>query len=782
MATPDYTLGAPTSYKPNDTVNEQQPLKSSPISRLSEVQVGQPRPWRPLAVPTLLLVVTYCVLAGVYAFLAFLWYSGPEQRTWHSIVLSGWAARSVALCSVCIRWAVSIQAILCTSILASSFLAKGAPLSSILQLSTMRYLNSGPWDIAILVAQKWRHLEIPLALVALTSLLGCTTLLSQFSSTLLLSDMSAASIPTSFNMTASSLGLINDTYGMVWLNEMPRYDDAFLSGQPSYPIFAEASRPEEAVKEPEIDDTGPVIRSFLPITADQGRADLLGFRGNATIYDARVVCIRPEFQDLSLLGSSRGGNNLSFVGTVRPVKSLGPVLILPPDGNLTAFNCSVPELSPTAVRAGSDQWSTSVCQIDSRAGGLLSAVDPAYNTSLQYYVLASGSPYDGRWWAREFENMTFVTWIPLGHAYLVLNFTNTAYDVGTVTFSTIFWNATTDWQFDPRNQWVRITSAQPDGTLQYDSSGNLVPVPAWHQARSIDASICYDGFFDTKNMVIEANRTRSTPEPAGLGGGLRQIGASSLERESLEDRGVLRLSESELKRQFDMDRDAVYQNNSYYDQDSLATVNPFSLTLNFYRVWSSTYYGGTSAPNISRVLFYQDPSLAGSMRSVSEERANLFQQVLRTTKSPALALQALLHTVTADGFYRFLPYWDVPSNYSASFSVAALQPTRSLGFFVVLGCLVVHVALVGFIALSLSGVLSFRAQSAYASINNVWQAHAQVLSPQVEEILRDPATTKTSDREINRSLKRQMFHDEAWVLSLNEEDEQGAVRLRRKRT
>jgi hypothetical protein len=96
--------------------------------------------------------------------------------------------------------------------------------------------------------------------------------------------------------------------------------------------------------------------------------------------------------------------------------------------------------------------------------------------------------------------------------------------------------------------------------------------------------------------------------------------------------------------------------------------------------------------------------------------------------------------------------------------------------------LIVHVALVSFITLFLSGVISFGAQSSYAAINNVWQAHAQVLSPQVEEILRDPATTKASDRDINRSLKRQMFHNEVWVLSLNEEDEQGAVRLRRKRT
>jgi hypothetical protein len=530
----------------------------------------------------------------------------------------------------------------------------------------MRYLNSGPWDIAMLVTKRWRHSEIPLGLVALTSMLGCTTLLSQFSSTLLLSDLSAASIPTSFNMTTCSLGLVNDTYGHVWNMELPRYNDAFLSGQPSYPIFAESSRPEEAVKEPEIDDTGPVVRSFLPITADEGRADLLGFRGNATIYDARVACIRPEFPDLSLLGRSRSGN-LSLVGTVRPVKSLGPTLILPPDGHPTAFNCSVPEISLADSGAGSaDQWFTSVCQIDSHAGGLLSAVDPAYNTSLQYYVIASNDTFNGDWWVREFENMTFVTWIPLGHPYLVLNLTNTAYYWPTAySFTELIWNATTDWQFDPRNQWVRITSSQTNGKLVADSNGDLVPIPASDVDRSIDVTLCYDGFFDTKNILIEANRTGATPEPAGLSGGLRQIGAS-LSRESLEDRGILRLSESELKHQFDIDRDTVVQNNSYYDQDSVATVNPFSLTLTFYRAWASTYQGGTSTPNITRVLFYQDPSLEGSMRSVSEERVDLFQEVLKSTKSPALALQALLHTVTADGFYRFLPYSDVPSNYSAS--------------------------------------------------------------------------------------------------------------------
>ncbi|KAK5208909.1 hypothetical protein LTR47_007820 [Exophiala xenobiotica] len=678
---------APTSDKFNDTSNEEQLLNSSPISRLSAVPVGKrPRPWRPLAVPTLVVVITYCVLAGVYAFLAFLWFSGPDQKSWHSIVLSGWTARSVALCSLCIRWAVSMQAVLCTSILASSFLAKGAPISSILQLSTMRYLNSGPLDIAMLVTKKWRHSEMPLGLVALSSMLGCTTLLSQFSSTLLLSDLSAASIPTSFNMTTCSLGLVNDTFGHVWDYELPIYNDAFLSGQPSYPIFAESSRPEEAVKEPEIDDTGPVMRSFLPITADEGRADLLGFRGNATIYDARVACIRPEFPDLSLLSSSDLGS-LSLVGTVRPVKSLGPTLILPPDGHPTAFNCSLPAVSTGIPGAVSfDQWFTSVCQIDTHAGGLLSAVDPAYNTSLHYYVIASDGTFNGRWSVREFENMTFLTWIPLGHPYLVFNLTNTTwYEVDSQTQTEIMWNATTDWQFDPHNQWVRITSSQIAGMLYTDYNGSLIPATASEVDRSIDVSICYDGFYDTKNILIEANRTGSTPEPAGLSGGIRQIGAS-LQRESLEDRGILRLSESELKHQFDIDRNTVVQNNSYYDQDSVATVNPFSVTLNFYRSWASTSMRGESVPNVSRVLFYQDPSLEDNLRGVSEERVDLFQEVLKTTKSPALALQALLHTVTADGFYKILPYSDVSSNYSASFAVSALQPVRSRGFFIVLSC------------------------------------------------------------------------------------------------
>ncbi|KAK5050956.1 hypothetical protein LTR84_003515 [Exophiala bonariae] len=228
-----------------------------------------------------------------------------------------------------------------------------------------------------------------------------------------------------------------------------------------------------------------------------------------------------------------------------------------------------------------------------------------------------------------------------------------------------------------------------------------------------------------------------------------------------------------------MDRAVIMRDDSYFDQSSLATINPFSFTLNRHRALGATFASGGDTRNLSRFLAYSETVAEFNIRSVNQQRADIFQRTIQETGWPALALQAPFHTLTADGFYYFLPFHDTKTDYSASFALSVFQPVRSLGFFIMLTYLAIHLILVGFITIHSSGILH-STTSSFSFINNVWQAHAQSLSSQVEEILREPAVTMASDREVNKALGKSGQHKFMLVLEPNEKDEHGAIRLRRK--
>lgn len=244
----------------------------------------------------------------------------------------------------------------------------------------------------------------------------------------------------------------------------------------------------------------------------------------------------------------------------------------------------------------------------------------------------------------------------------------------------------------------------------------------------------------------------------------------------------------------EIEKDILSQNDRYFrrttDTDPKVAdagiprpiSNPVSTALYGYRSLkqgSKSY----SVLNVSRFLFIFPLVVADYSPSVSEERAKLFQQALQSTNSPAKAIQALFHTVMADGFYRYLPYYDVPSNYSVNYEKSALQPVRKVGLVVVLTALVLHVICVSIIAIFISGILCPSMPPLYASINNIWQAHAQLLSPEIESILRDPTTTKQSNREVKKRIRQENEVDEGkhsvFVSTLGAENEDGAVRLRK---
>lgn len=195
---------------------------------------------------------------------------------------------------------------LCTSVLAWMLLREGVPLPSIPHVSAIRLSDSGPLDLVQTFRARWpRSWHVRLHLVCI--LLTAVSLVLQFSSTLLLSDLATGPVQM-FANTTRGIGLLGDDQNSVLNNY---YTDPLLTTSPSYPVFAGYGFDKPTSLPENVEDTGPTIRALLPLSTQDRRSQVLSFQGNATLYDARWICMPPTLSDLKLIGSEGSGGVLS---------------------------------------------------------------------------------------------------------------------------------------------------------------------------------------------------------------------------------------------------------------------------------------------------------------------------------------------------------------------------------------------------------------------------------------------------------------------------------------
>src|SRR5256885_1301591 len=65
------------------------------------------------------LATAYTIILAAVGFVAFLWFSGPENTIWQMIMVNGWVTRAVSVSTLCIRNAVDFQAVVATAMLAA---------------------------------------------------------------------------------------------------------------------------------------------------------------------------------------------------------------------------------------------------------------------------------------------------------------------------------------------------------------------------------------------------------------------------------------------------------------------------------------------------------------------------------------------------------------------------------------------------------------------------------------------------------------------------------------
>jgi hypothetical protein len=209
---------------------------------------------------------------------------------WCTIMITAWLSRTVTLSSLVIRLAVASQAGIRTSMLAALLLeGSGIPIPWLAEASLMRSSTTGPHQLATAVLQALPRIHEPTVIPTLYTLV-LTTILSQFCSTALLSDLKPGMIITNTHTSAIPYG-VKPNYNSKLLPFQG--NDYWATKPPSYPAFAEYAESPEHTNESFY--TGKVYRAMPPFSDTSERSTVHNYSGNCSsspelLYPTYYAC------------------------------------------------------------------------------------------------------------------------------------------------------------------------------------------------------------------------------------------------------------------------------------------------------------------------------------------------------------------------------------------------------------------------------------------------------------------------------------------------------------
>lgn len=327
-------------------------------------------------------------------------------------MINGYVSQAVTLSTLAIRLALATQAGAAISMLASTLIERhGVPLHQAPSISIMRFINNGP---VLSAFDLWSggHWYRNSLIYTLLILLACTTSISQFTSTLLLWDIESGNVlgfPAEKDLDAGFS--MNDymEHFRTLLTQAPNY---WASTPSTYNTFAEWSIGADALPDHAV-DTGPTIRALLPITSNNDLLELEEYNGTASLFDARVSCVRPTIEDAAFNFDLQVLEN--FTGTLFPVSVPEEI----ERNSILSTTGIFPEGFPFTCRMDNMQVGKSfvVCALPRTAGGLINSLDPMNNKSL-IHSLDPPDPGVGLWHASSSNGSGFQWPVLMGHTVL----------------------------------------------------------------------------------------------------------------------------------------------------------------------------------------------------------------------------------------------------------------------------------------------------------------------------------------------------------------------------
>lgn len=423
-----------------------------------------------------------------------------------------------------------------------------------------------------------------------------------------------------------------NTAGPLNVSPIYRLGSSWNQNLRTFPSFAEYSQKEARQTKDGISDTGPVLRAFLPFVDERERSIIQQYQGIAAVVDARVMCVRPNMTNVTLVQGPRLMSEMSIPAELRS----RPVY---PEGQRKSWRLHVPYQAMPDVLLN--------CTI----GSPPKYSDPGngYNVTLAYYHeedwLISLCRFDsGNYLMPETLDMDYNSvFLPrvVRMPYLVVNIS------GWFDNSEFFSSDAPD-RFLPSKQsndgeWLRLifernwTREESIRDTEY----------------TISVSMCFPSFYSTA-LPISAYSPKNRTEP--VAGPLRdplrfrdvrdQLGQFG---DDLVYRGLLELQNQDWVRNRDPLSEIGYMETAGDDVTTDGIIQDSN--------GHSDYYIAFSLQDDGSQQYYADSS-----RFASPDVATLFQEILRTGGGISFALQSVLTLFAASAYYDQASVSQSPAN------------------------------------------------------------------------------------------------------------------------
>lgn len=632
------------------------------------------------------------LITAAMGILAFLWRGSmlaaslaEPGHTWRAIASAGWAPRTVTICTAAIRIAITAQAALVAPMVASLLLERfTVPLHSAPFLSIVRAVGIQPAQLLYAqgteVVQSSAFLCFPALVVA-----GLIAMASHFTSTILLSDFDTVAMVGNPNTSVLAFSLPTDASGL--------YDNIWAVAPMAYPRFAEHKEPPSRGES--FEDTGFNIRALLPFQESGRRTSLRKYAGPASVFDARVLCVRPTLEIFNL--TARG--ELFMTGRVIFDGDYPPALRVPDRTLPMDFVCA---LSGFDYQTRTP-WDTSVCRLRHITNQYGNADQPS-----------TGYPY-------------LVSPLPGGtRLQLVLNMTKPELGWGVMTG----YNET----FDTSIVHTGPVAIANDGPWASATFGDAV-------GAKISVTACFSGMDGFEYQIVAtSDNGGEEPELAWTGG--LQVYPTDWSVEHSEPNGTDAPSfrTEELRRQLgatDADLTPAERGILSLDYSSINWNRRFPGNEgNNYHVLFGRFdlptFDITQGSNTSRqvpksmptsLMVYQASLLIPHSQWTHRAHVALFVDALISTGgSAATALQAWHTTLFQLQYMDEISRFSVGSEATYELSTAAFVPARWAGFIGVCVIVVLHLLVTACVTV---WYLLF---TRHTMLGNSWQAIAQVAS------------------------------------------------------
>lgn len=679
-----------------------------------------------------LIFLTCLVLTLVTTFLAVLWFSN-KSPLWHYIMEHNYATRFITGSTLVVRIMVDLQACVAATMLAALFLESrdGVALAESVAISIMRY-DTTPLTLALPVLRGWGQQRKRIAYGLLSALLLClvaTTMLLQLSSTILLMDLSIGSHPglrhTRYLPLDFSYRCLSEHCNEVYLNQIPRIS-SWGMGPPSFPAFAEL-KSEADRSNPEIADTGVLLRAFPPYTDANTRENLQEYIGKALVIDARVSCQAPKIEDLvwtSPTYANFSGRITSRIPAPRLTEVAG-----------TNFSCTYGNLNHL-----------SLCQIS--------------NNPFQPYFGSLRCQFENN----SVEEKTYVydeRPTTYGTAFLVIK----AINGSEVPSSDSQLSADGITELIYQDEWLNLKKPMDDGSLA-----------------ALSLSLCFAPWETARlpiTMKSDQNRSepRTTwqpPESVDSAGSfdmsqvLRQHGIGSYKHASSVDRGILNLTVPSYQVTEADDRRPRSQRPFVQTDTSEIGLSFGGANVPLASNWT-IFLSGNILPSILTDFSYEPANVFAADPAVT----NLFVSTLEQS-DVAHAMASIITVLSATSYYNQMPAFDYAANVSEILFQSVLIPLSRSGYTAFVYVLATHVVVVAIV------VALFKLQTKLSLVGESWAAVAPLLAASTRNDLdlMDGDDEKTFDEIREMLIDASGIDDERVVNRLRQRGVSGhAVRL-----